>query len=125
MTLTKKYKIFAIATLVAMVLSIVTLSFVVKAKNNKLKSCKEKIEVYENQLNEQKELVTKLAAMEAIHCDVSIDLKNTAVFGKNNVGDINLESKMVATYLRGELLELLKNQDTLKNGNIQKIGKSN
>lgn len=125
MTLTKKYKIFAIATLVAMVLSIVTLSFVVKAKNNKLKSLREKIEVYENQLKEQKDLVTKLASMEAIHCDVSIDLKNTAVFGKNNIGDINLESKMVATYLRCELLELLKNQDTLKNGNIQKIGKSN
>ena len=53
-------------------------------------------------------MIAKLAAMEAVHCDVAITVKNTAVMGRNSLGDIQQDAYQLATYLRGEILEELK-----------------
>lgn len=107
MEVRKAINIAAYCILALMVVTIIALSAAVKAKNTKINNLKYEVEVVNSQCDSLMTLCTQLANMEAIHCEVTLEVKNTAVFGVNRNGDINLESKQLATYLRKEILDSL------------------
>lgn len=107
MTLTKKIKtiIWAIAGAIVVLNGI--LCGTLGAKNRNIKAYKATIAEQEQTIEEQKELIVKLAGMEAVHCEVSVTVKNTAIMGSTKSGEISQDAKQIATYLRGEVLEAL------------------
>lgn len=107
MNITKKIKAIISAAGIALIAVFIILCGTVSAKNRNIKNYKKHISEQEQTIREQKELIVKLANMEAIHCDVSITVKNTAVMGSNRSGEIQQDAKQMAIYLRGELLESL------------------
>lgn len=110
MKITKWIKIAAYAILVGMVLSILGLGCSTSSKGKKLKAAKETIATLEQRNKELTELTEKLAQMDAVHCDVTIMVKNTAVMGSVQSGDLNAQIEQIATYTRGEILKM--KQDT-------------
>ena len=86
----------------------VVLSGVVSKRDRQIKEYKKTIAGYEQTIREKNEMIATLAAMEAVHCEVAIPVKNTAVMGTTSMGDIKQDAYQVATYLRGEILEELK-----------------
>lgn len=106
----KILNIVAYCILAAMVITIIGLSAGVKAKNKKLKEAKAEIELLKADNTRLAELTEKLAQMDAVHCDVTIMVKNTAVMGSVQSGDLNAQIEQIATYTRGEILKM--KQDT-------------
>lgn len=100
----RKYKIIAWCILGAMILSIVTLSCTGRSRHNRLKAANVEIARLERLNDSLWSVNEKLAGMEAIHCEVTINVKSTAVFGKSEIGAVNTEAKQIATYLRDEVL---------------------
>lgn len=100
-----KYIIYGIGAVLLLLVTI--LSGTISGKNSNIKKYKATIAEQEQTINEQRELINKLAAMESVHCEVSITVKNTAVMGSNKSGEISQDAKQVATYLRGEILEAM------------------
>lgn len=80
------------------------------SKNKQLKEADAQIALLQQQIIQRNDLIEKLAAMEAVHCEVSITVKNTAVMGKTTNGDISQEAEQISTYLRGEILDKIKKQ---------------
>ena len=107
MTITKKIKAILYAAGVALAAVFVILCGTVAGKNRNISSYKATITGQEQTIREQKELIVKLANMEAVRCEVSITVKNTAVMGSNKTGEIQQDAKQMALYLRGEILEAL------------------
>lgn len=107
MNITKKIKAILWAAAVALLAVFIILGGTVSAKNRNIKSYKATITEQEQTIREQKELIAKLANMEAVHCEVSVTVKNTAVMGSNRSGEIQQDAKQMAVYLRGEILEAL------------------
>lgn len=107
MNITKKIKAIIYAVCIALMAVFVILCGTVSAKNRNIKNYKKTITEQEQTIREQKELIVKLANMEAVHCDVSITVKNTAVMGSNKSGEIQQDAKQMAIYLRGEILEAM------------------
>ena len=101
----KKYLKWILAA-IALVIIIAT-SSVASSKSQQLKVADTQIVVLQQQVITQQELITKLAAMESVHCEVSLTVKNTAVMGANHSGAVNQEAEQIATYLRGEILDKL------------------
>lgn len=101
----KKYLKWILAA-IALVIIIAT-SSVASSKSQQLKEADTQIVVLQQQVITQQELITKLAAMESVHCEVSLTVKNTAVMGANHSGAVNQEAEQIATYLRGEILDKL------------------
>ena len=120
MNITRKIKAVIYAAAAALLAVFVILCGTVAAKNRNIKAYKENITRQEQTISEQKELITKLAGMEAVHCEVSITVKNTAVMGSNKSGEINQDAKQVALYLRGEILEALETAHAEENNNKNK-----
>lgn len=89
----------------ALIVVFILLCVTIAAKNRNIKTYKETIANQEQTISEQKEMITKLANMEAVRCEVAITVKNTAVMGSTKSGDIQQDAKQIASYLRGELLE--------------------
>lgn len=97
----------------ALALSTAICGGVAGSKARQLKEADAQIATLQQSLIEKNELITKLACMEAVHCEVGITVKNTAVMGTNHSGNIAQEAEQISTYLRGELLDkLLKTQNT-------------
>lgn len=69
---------------------------------------KVRIEALESEIADKDQLIEKLASLEAIRCEVSITVKNTAVMGSNKSGNISQDAEQIAIYLREELLNNLK-----------------
>mgnify|MGYP006988856389 CR=1 FL=1 len=107
MTLTKKVKAIIAAIAAAVILLNAILCGTISQKNRSIRSCKATITEQEQTIREQKELIVKLANMEAVRCEVSITVRNTAVMGSNKSGDIQQDAKQLALYLRGEMLEAM------------------
>ena len=101
----KKYLKWILAA-IALVIIIAT-SSVASSKSQQLKEADTQIVVLQQLVITQQELITKLAAMESVHCEVSLTVKNTAVMGANHSGAVNQEAEQIATYLRGEILDKL------------------
>ena len=102
-----KLKYIGIAVLA---LSTAVCGGVAGSKARQLKEADTQITVLQQSIAEKNELIAKLAAMEAVRCEVSITVKNTAVMGANHSGNIAQEAEQISTYLRGQLLDkLLKN----------------
>lgn len=93
----------------ALIVVFILLCVTIAAKNRNIKTYKETIANQEQTISEQKEMITKLANMEAVRCEVAITVKNTAVMGSTKSGDIQQDAKQIASYLRGELLDQLRN----------------
>lgn len=75
-----------------------------------------RIQDYRKEIARQDALVEKLANMESVRCDVSITVKNTAVLGATKTGDLMIDAKQIATYLRGEVLQnIISKNDTIWN----------
>lgn len=115
MNITRKIKTVICAAAIALLAVFVILCGTVSAKNRKIKEYRKTVAEQEQTITEQKELIARLANMEAVHCEVSITVKNTAVMGSNKSGEISQDAKQVALYLRGEILEAL---EETKNGQI-------
>lgn len=92
----------------ALIVVFILLCVTIAAKNRNIKTYKETIANQEQTISEQKEMITKLASMEAVRCEVAITVKNTAVMGSTKSGDIQQDAKQIATYLRSELLDQLR-----------------
>ncbi|MCR4964860.1 MAG: hypothetical protein K6A41_04310 [Bacteroidales bacterium] len=84
---------------------IVALSGVTAHQKNAVRDARTQIETLEASIAEKNELITRLAAMEAVHCEVGITVKNTAVLGSNTSGNIAQEAEQISSYLRGEILD--------------------
>lgn len=93
--------------LAAMIITIIALSAAVSNKNKKLKAKKYEIEVLQQRADSLTSLCSQLAKMDAVHCDVTIMVKNTAAFGSIHAGDLNANIEQIATYTRGELLKAM------------------
>ncbi len=108
MKITQTVKTVLYAVAAAILVIFVILCVTVAAKNRNIKDYKKTIAKQEQTISEQKEMITKLANMEAVRCEVSITVKNTAVMGSTKSGDIQQDAKQLATYLRGELLDQIR-----------------
>lgn len=102
-TFIKKYLKWILAAIALIV--IIILGSVSGSKGQQLKDADVQIQVLQQQVITQQELIQKLAAMESVHCEVTLTVKNTAVMGSNHSGTVNQEAEQIATYLRGEILE--------------------
>ena len=102
-TFVKKYLKWILAAIALIV--IIILGSVSGGKGQQLKDADVQIQVLQQQVITQQELIQKLAAMESVHCEVTLTVKNTAVMGSNHSGTVNQEAEQIATYLRGEILE--------------------
>lgn len=110
----KLKKIFRIA--LSVVICVIVILFgvlcgVVSKKNREIEKYKESVATYEQTIREKDEMISKLASMEAVRCEVSLTVKNTAVMGSNKTGDTKMDAYQVATYLRGEILDELLNSN--------------
>ena len=120
MNITRKIKAVICAAAVALLAVFVILCGTVSAKNRKIKEYRKTVAEQEQTITEQKELIARLANMEAVHCEVSITVRNTAVMGSNKSGEISQDAKQVALYLRGEILEALEASRNEKETNNMK-----
>lgn len=107
MKLTNTIKTILYAVASAIMVVFVILCITIAAKNRNIKTYKTTIAQQEQTISEQKDMITKLAQMEAVHCEVAITVKNTAVMGSTKSGDIQQDARQIATYLRGEILDQL------------------
>lgn len=107
MKLTNTIKTILYAVAAAILVVFVILCITIAAKNRNIKTYKTTIANQEQTIAEQKDMITKLAQMEAVHCEVAITVKNTAVMGSTKSGDIQQDARQIATYLRGEILDQL------------------
>lgn len=120
-TFLKKYLKWILWAL-AVVLLIIVWS-VAGSKGKQLKEADLQIQVLQQQVIEQQELIQKLAAMESVHCEVTLTVKNSAVMGAVHSGAVNQESEQIATYLRGEILDKIMDmeKDTGSNGKSEQV----
>jgi hypothetical protein len=102
-TFLKKYLKWILGA-IALIIIIIVWS-VAGSKGKHLKEADTQIQALQQQVITQQELIQKLAAMESVHCEVSLTVKNTAVMGANHSGAVTQEAEQIATYLRGEILE--------------------
>lgn len=102
-TFIKKYLKWILGA-VALVI-IIILGSVSGSKGQQLKDADVQIQVLQQQVITQQELIQKLAAMESVHCEVTLTVKNSAVMGAVHSGAVNQEAEQIATYLRGEILD--------------------
>lgn len=73
-----------------------------------------RIKDYRKEIDGQDVLIERLANMEAVRCEVSLHIKNTAVLGSTKGGDLQMDAKQIATYLRGEVLQnIISKKDSL------------
>lgn len=84
--------------LVVPALALVALCTAVSVQHRRLQD-------FRKEVSRQDELIEKLANMEAVRCEVSLYIKNTAVLGSTKGGDLQLDAKQIATYLRGEVVQ--------------------
>lgn len=90
---------------------IVALGSVTAHQKNTVRDSEKKIEILEASIAEKNDLISRLAVMEAVHCEVSITVKNTAVLGSNTSGNIAQEAEQISSYLRGEILDKIMETD--------------
>lgn len=95
-------------------IALITVGSVAGSKGNQLKEADTQIQVLRQQVATQQDLIQKLATMESVHCEVTLTVKNTAVMGANHSGAINQEAEQIATYLRGEILDKILEDETSK-----------
>ena len=75
-----------------------------------------RIQDFRKEIDRQDALIERLANMEAVRCEVSLHIKNTAVLGSTKGGDLQMDAKQIATYLRGEVLQnIISKNDTIWN----------
>lgn len=117
MKLQRIIKIIAYCVLAAMVITIIGMGAGLKAKQKKIKAAKAEVELLKEDNARLTELTATLAKMDAVHCDVTIMVKNTAVMGSVQSGDLNAQIEQIATYTRGEILKQM--QDTTQNGAVR------
>jgi len=102
-TFIKKYLKWILGAIALIV--IIILGSVSGSKGSQLKDADVQIQVLQQQVITQQELIQKLAAMESVHCEVTLTVKNSAVMGAVHAGAVNQEAEQIATYLRGEILD--------------------
>lgn len=102
-TFIKKYLKWILGA-IALVVIIIVWSMA-GSKGKQLKEADVQIQVLQQQVITQQELIQKLAAMESVHCEVTLSVKNSAVMGAVHSGAVNQEAEQIATYLRGEILD--------------------
>ena len=102
-TFIKKYLKWILGAVALIV--IIILGSVSGSKGNQLKDADVQIQVLQQQVITQQELIQKLAAMESVHCEVTLTVRNSAVMGSVHSGAVNQEAEQIATYLRGEILD--------------------
>ncbi len=81
------------------------------SKGKQLREADTQIAVLQQQVISQQELIQKLAAMESVHCEVTLTVKNSAVMGAVHAGAVKQESEQIASYLRGEILDKLMTEE--------------
>lgn len=108
MKINQTFRTILYAVAAAIMVVFVILCITIAAKNRNIRTYKETIANQEQTITEQKEMIAKLAKMEAVRCEVNITVKNTAVMGSTKSGDIQQDAKQIATYLRGELLDQIR-----------------
>ena len=102
-TFIKKYLKWILGAVALVV--IIILGSVSGSKGSQLKEADTQIQVLQQQVITQQELIQRLAAMESVHCEVTLTVKNSAVMGTVHSGSVNQEAEQIATYLRGEILD--------------------
>ena len=102
-TFIKKYLKWILGAVALVV--IIILGSVSGSKGSQLKDADTQIQALQQQVVTQQELIQRLAAMESVHCEVTLTVKNSAVMGSVRSGAVNQEAEQIATYLRGEILD--------------------
>lgn len=102
-TFIKKYLKWILGAIALAV--IVILGSASGSKGRQLKDADVQIQALQQQVITQQELIQRLAAMESVHCEVTLTVRNSAVMGAVHAGAVNQEAEQIATYLRGEILD--------------------
>lgn len=95
--------------------AIIVAGSVAGGKGKQLKEADVQIQVLQQQVIAQQDLIQKLAAMESVHCEVTLTVKNSAVMGTVHSGAVNQEAEQIATYLRGEILDKIMKEEAQGN----------
>lgn len=53
----------------------------------------------------QRKMIERLSEMSAVHCEVSVNIRNTATFGKVVAGDVEVIADQIARATRREILD--------------------
>lgn len=120
----KKYLKWILAAIALIV--IIILGSVSGSKSSQIKDADVQIQVLQQQVITQQELIQKLAAMESVHCEVILTVRNSAVMGSVHSGAVNQEAEQIATYLRGEILDKIMDdeKEIIQKDNPDKIKKT-
>lgn len=120
----KKYLKWILAAIALIV--IIILGSVSGSKSSQIKDADVQIQVLQQQVITQQELIQKLAAMESVHCEVILTVRNSAVMGSVHSGAVNQEAEQIATYLRGEILDKIMDDEKkiIQKDNPDKIKKT-
>ena len=102
-TFVKKYLKWILAAIALAAITI--LGSLSGSKGRQLRDADVQIQVLKQQVITQQELIQQLAAMESVHCEVTLTVRNSAVMGSVHSGAVNQEAEQIATYLRGEILD--------------------
>lgn len=120
----KKYLKWILAAIALIV--IIILGSVSGSKSSQIKDADVQIQVLQQQVITQQELIQKLAAMESVHCEVILTVRNSAVMGSVHSGAVNQEAEQIATYIRGEILDKIMDdeKEIIQKDNPDKIKKT-
>ena len=108
-TFVKKYLKWILGAIA--LITIITIGSIAGSKGKQLKEADMQIQVLQQQVISQQEVIQKLAAMESVHCEVTLTVKNSAVMGSVRSGAVNQEAEQIATYLRGQILEKIMEEE--------------
>ena len=77
---------------------IIALSISLSLRKKNLADANELIEI-------QHEMIERLGEIDAVHCEISVNLSNKTTFGNIKQSDINVVADQVVRYTRKELLK--------------------
>ena len=77
---------------------IIALSASLSLRKKNLADANELIEI-------QHEIIERLGELDAVHCEISVNLSNKTTFGNIKQSDINIIADQVVRYMRKELLK--------------------
>lgn len=97
----KKYILITIIAGLLIISNIVTLS-IIKSQKKRIADAEYLIEI-------QHEMIERLGELDAVRCNITVNLSNKTTFGSIKQSDVNIVADQVLHYTRRELL----NNDTI------------
>lgn len=94
----KKYNVVKYSFLACLVLAFVVLVWLCNVQRIQIKELNRERE-------NQRKMIENLSEMSAVHCEVIVNIRNTATFGKVVAGDVEVMAEQIARATRKEVLD--------------------